>query len=185
MIRLSKGSIECGANVKIAPTVIFLRGDNMGGEVAKVRIGSGSIIRDGTIIYEGVTLGQNVIIDHNCIVREFCVIADNTRLMNNSELGREIKIGENSRISGFLANRSLVGNNTSMFGSLLHTNKKHGGGLIETSPRIGSNVMIGKQSLIIGAVEVKDGMKIRAGSIVTEKTIVLDPYFLERFFKRV
>lgn len=165
MNRLESGKIKLGDNYRIAPSVLFLQPERTQREWM-IRIGDNVTIRDGTIIYAGVRIGDNVTIDHYCVIRESVVIGNDVRVMNFSEINRDVEIGPQCRIAGYLANRVKVGKRTSAFGYLLHEYPIHGAGMIEDSPVVGNDVVVGRLAVIAGNVKVKDGQRVRAGDVL-------------------
>lgn len=162
-------NVHIDENVHIHHGVIFLLPDCAKRNLRNIiKIKSGTTIRHGAILYGPCTIDENCTIDHFVIIREGTHVGANTRLMNRTELGTDVKIGTECRISGYAASRSFIGDKTSMFGSLIHKYEKHRGGLIEASPTVGSNVLIGWNALVVGGIYIGNRSIVKAHSIVTK-----------------
>lgn len=134
-----------------------------------------TIIRSGTIVYSGTHIDKNVDIAHNCLVRENCNIGRDTQIITGAQIMGSVTIGNGCRIAGTLANRTYVGNGSSMLGHAMHRFKIGVPGHIEFAPKIGKGVLVGRESAIIGGVEIGDFSIVGAGAVITkpipEKTI--------------
>lgn len=140
-------------------------------------IEDGAIIRSGTTIYSGTHIAKNVDIAHNCLVREDCDVGRDTQIVTGTQIMGSVKIGSGCRIAGTLANRTYVGTGSSMLGHAMHRFKIGVSGHIEFAPKIGRGVVVGRESAIIGGVEIGDFSIVGAGAVITkpvpEKTIWL------------
>lgn len=136
-------------------------------DIQGVEIGAGSIIRSGSVIYEGVRIGKGADIAHNVLIREDSCIGDDCYIMPNAEIHMSVQIGNNVRLRGFACNRSVIENDASMLGMLLHDYKSLKGGEIEDSPHVGEAACVGMSAVVIGGVKIGKNAIIGAGSVVT------------------
>lgn len=166
MFEIDGIEIRSGSGSKVHKGVIFVPSERNGLEHS-ISIGDNVIIRAGSIVYAGACIGDNVTIDHYCIIREGADIGEGCRIRNYTEIGRDVIVGRGCILSGFIANRVKIGENTSSFGHLVHRYPDHGEGYEEASPIIGDNVIIGTQAIIAGEVVISHGERIKAGQLVT------------------
>ena len=124
-------------------------------------------IQVGCLLYEGVKLGEGVICRAYSTIGLNSIIGNNTKIHYRAQIFKNVEIGSNCRIGGFICNESKIGDNTSIYGSLVHHYPRHGGFSKEKSPEIGSNVVIAFNSTVIGGVVVSNNSYIAAGAIVT------------------
>jgi UDP-3-O-[3-hydroxymyristoyl] glucosamine N-acyltransferase len=125
-------------------------------------------LQRGTTIYSGVTLDDGVICEDNCLIRWDTRIGANTKLMFGAFVGSYVTIGSFCRIGGFCGNDVSIGDYSSVFGDLIHSSTKYGGGRRERAPKVGNRVTIGFGAQIVGDVSVDAGSYIAAGSLVTK-----------------
>lgn len=138
-------------------------------------IGHQSIIRSGTVIYSGVTSGVNFDCGHNVCIRERCQFGDNCYLTGNTELRRDVSVGNNTKLAGTICDRSIIGNNVTMLGHLMHTYRSCEPGHIEEAPILEDDVIVGREAYVIGKVQLGKGSFVSAGSAVTTS---IPPYTL-------
>jgi acetyltransferase-like isoleucine patch superfamily enzyme len=131
-------------------------------------IDNNCIIKSGTIIYIGAKIGKNVLCGHNVLIGEYSQIGDNSKIFDGSRIYSDVKIGNNNRINGFCCDRSVLGNNVSMLGNLVHKYPIPIGGLKEKAPIIENFSVIGMGATVIGDVIVHEGAYIGAGAVVTK-----------------
>lgn len=140
------------------------------------KIGNNVIIGCYSVLYEGCQIDDNCIIDDYVKIGFCTVIGHNTRVIYGAMVYKNVTIGFNSIVGGFVCNRVKIGNNCSIFGKLVHRYPRPKWGVIEPSPIIGNNVVVGMGSIIIGDVKIGDNSYIASGAIVTkdvpENTIV-------------
>ena|ERR1700761_4856530 len=100
------------------------------------------------------------------------------------ELPRKLKIGEGLSLfhgQGLVLNQGVImGENCTLRNSTTIGHKKLSDGTFTNCPRIGNNVDIGANVVIIGDIEIGDNVIIGAGSVVTKSfpsncTIVGNP----------
>jgi acetyltransferase-like isoleucine patch superfamily enzyme len=134
-------------------------------------IGDDCYIEEGTIISAGVTLGKNIVCSAFSTIGQNSFIGDNSKIHYRAQIFRGVRIGLNSRIGGFICNDSVIGDNCSIYGKLVHKYRKHGGEEADKqtygSPKFGNNVIAGFNSTVIGGIKINDNVYIAAGAIVT------------------
>jgi UDP-2-acetamido-3-amino-2,3-dideoxy-glucuronate N-acetyltransferase len=135
---------------------------------APTHVGAHSFLRSGSIVYSGSVLEESVDVAHNVHVREDCVLGRGTHVITGAQIMAAVHIGRHCRIAGTLCNRCRVGDGTSMMGHLMHAYRIAVPGEIEASPRVGNGVLIGRESAVIGDVEIDDFAIVGAGAVITE-----------------
>jgi UDP-3-O-[3-hydroxymyristoyl] glucosamine N-acyltransferase len=133
---------------------------------AETVIGPGSTIRSGTVIYSGVRTGKNFDCAHNVVVREGCALGDDCYLKVAADLRRDVRIGDHATICGTVADRSVIGNDVTTMGHLMHTYRSGRRGEIEYGPTIEDNAFIGRRACVIGPICIGKGAYVSAGTIV-------------------
>lgn len=149
---------------------------------AETVIGNNVIIQPGAIIYGGAKIGNRVTIGPSVTVGKGTTIGDDTQLMYGSQIHENATIGKNCRIGGFICDCARIGDNVSVFGSLVH---EYIDGwddevdLTDCSPIIEDNVIIAFNSLIVGKVRVKSRTFVKPKAVVKSDTpgdcIVIPP----------
>ena len=134
----------------------------------EVIIGDNSVIRSGTIIYMGTKIGEYFDCGHNVLIRDNVQIGQNVYIYPSSQVHSNVSIGKNCRISGWIGNRSIIEDNVSMFGNLIHKYEQKIGGITEQAPIIKSGAVIGWNAVVIGGVVIGEGATVGAGSVVTK-----------------
>lgn len=134
----------------------------------KTIIGKNCIIRTGTVIHSGAIIGNNLDCYRNVLIGNRTKIGNNVYIMDSSRIFLDVKIGDNVRLNGFCANRTIVEDNASMLGYLVHKYMPPYAGRIEDSPVIKKGAVVGMLSIIIGKVTVGENAYVGAGSIVTK-----------------
>lgn len=124
-------------------------------------------IQANCILYEGVKLGESVICNTYSTIGLNSIIGNETKIHYRAQIFKNVEIGSSCRIGGFVCNGSKIGDNSSVYGTLVHHYPKHGGFSNEKSPVVGSNVVIAFNSTVIGDVIISDNSYIAAGAIVT------------------
>lgn len=160
-------NVEFHKNITIGEySIVGKKHHNNNGVHLIVKILSGVNIGSFCTIYENVTIGENVFIDDYIRIGPNTTIGSNTRLLYGAKIYKEVEIGTNCIISGFICNRAIIKENSSVFGMLVHRYPRPKWGVKEESPIIGKNVVVGMGALIVGGVEIGDNSYIAAGAIV-------------------
>ncbi|MCD6573284.1 MAG: HIT domain-containing protein [Thermoplasmata archaeon] len=154
-----------GDNVIIGhPTTSQLRNKNSKGAI----IGEGSIIRSGTVIYSNVKIGKNLDCGHNVLIRENTKIGNDVYILPGTQIHSSVIIGNNVRVYGFISNRSVIEDNASVLGFLLHAYREGKRGLIEKAPIVRNGAVVGMGAMVIGGVEIGKNSIVGAGAVVTK-----------------
>jgi acetyltransferase-like isoleucine patch superfamily enzyme len=131
-------------------------------------IGKECIIKNGTKIYVGARIGNYVLCGHSVLIREYSSLGDYSKVSDGSRICAHVKIGKHARIDGFCCDRSVIEDDVSMLGELIHKYPIPVGGLTEEAPVIEKNSVVGWRAIIIGHVIVHEGAYVGAGAIVTK-----------------
>ena len=131
-------------------------------------IGNDCFIKSGTIIYAGVNIGNNVYCGHNVLIGGYTTIGDFSKIFDGSRIYANVRIGKYARINGFCCDRSTIGDNVSMLGSLVHKYSIPIGGIKEKSPIIHDNTVIGWNAIVIGEIVINEGSYVGGGAVVTK-----------------
>ncbi len=164
------GGTKVADNCTIGDGVILGQPNQMNIKKYKFKptsIGAGSIIRSGSVIYTGVIIGRNFDCGHNVLVREGTCIGNNVYIMPGTQVHSHVKIGNTVRLSGFIANRTVIEDNASSLGTLIHRYRESRGGLIEKAPVIRKGAIVGMGAIVIGGIEIGENSIVAAGSVVT------------------
>lgn len=136
-----------------------------------VFIGQGSAIGHSVVISPGVVLGDNVKLDSQTFVGE------RTRIGNGSEVHgtkvhRDVIIGKNSFIGGEVSNWTIIGDEVTFMGRIVHSYRHPGNAdnwrhsAPQPSPKIGNLSVIGENALLIGGIEIGARCYVAAGEIL-------------------
>jgi len=131
-----------------------------------VIIGDGTQIGDDSNIEDFIKTEQDVRIGRGC------------QLIYRTQICNEAIIGDNCIIAGFICERSKIGQNSRIFGKLIHSQHNPSTGwddTIEPSPIIKQNAFIGFDAKIIGDVEIGEHAYVCAGAVVTKN---VPPYHI-------
>ncbi|HEC65000.1 MAG TPA: hypothetical protein ENI23_06895 [bacterium] len=176
------GSVEIGDNAYIEDNVVigkpnedeiksFLENRTQHKSIdyfinEKVIIGNNCKIRYGTIIHSGVTVGYDLDCFNNVLIGTKTKIGDNARIGDYSQIYNDVIIGDNVRFKGYAANRCVIGNNVAMLGYLVHKFRENIRGIIEPSPVVMDDAIIGMLSIVVGNVRIGRGAYVAAGAVV-------------------
>lgn len=137
---------------------------------ATTEISNNAVIRSNSVIYSGCKIGEKFDCGHNVVIRENCLFGDYVYLFVNTEFKRDVCVGNSCRIAGTLCDRTKIGNHTSMFGHTVHKYLIGEGGHKEEAPIIGDGVIIGREAVIIGDIEISNYTVIASNSVLTKST---------------
>lgn len=132
------------------------------------KIEKGAIIRSGSVIYSGVNIGKNLDCGHNVLIRERTRIGDNVYIMPNTQVHADVTVGNNVRLLGFLCNRSVVEDDASVLGNLVHVYKRGKRGMKEKAPIVKKRAIVGMGATIIGGIIIGENSIVGANAVVTE-----------------
>jgi bifunctional UDP-N-acetylglucosamine pyrophosphorylase / glucosamine-1-phosphate N-acetyltransferase len=145
------------------------------------QIGDGCIIRSGTRIADS-RIGHGVVILDNCLITD-AEIGNDCRIGPSAHLRPKTHLAENARIGNFVeVKNSVIGRNskanhlTYLGDATIGENTNIGAGTITCNydgknkhkTKIGDNVKIGSDTMLVAPVEIGDGAVTGAGSIVTK-----------------
>lgn len=134
-------------------------------------LGRGCQIGEHVTIMRGARIGNRVDIDDQCLVEQDVNIGDWSRLIYHAIICNEANIGARCVIGGFVGERSKVGNDSRVFGSLIHSQVDPAAAwdaTVEPAPILRHHVFVGFGSLVIGGVTIGRQSVIAAGAIVTK-----------------
>lgn len=146
----------------------------------------------GAIIGKGSHIAPNTIIgDNNRIGNEFStgfgpaayvgvnnVIGKGVSLVHGAQVLNECEIGDDCFISGYLGERSVLGDRVTMHGNLIHkyfypNEKRPYQNKVEPAPVIKDDAIIGFGAQIVGGVNIGEHAYVAAGAVVVED---VEPY---------
>lgn len=153
--RLPEGSPEAQATVVLGRSVQVGPQSAIG---AGVRIGAHTIVDQYSNIGPGTRIGRRAMITGRCQIGPFCSIADDCVVGSGGSMVGGSCIGPYTRVFGSLANRFLAPADWDEYDPRVRLD----------TPIIGSRVVVGNGSLVIGSVVVGDGAYICAGATVTQ-----------------
>ena len=136
-----------------------------------VRIGRGTRVGHHVYIAEGVSLGERVSIDTMSFIGVDTSIGDNSAV-HSVKVFDSITIGRNSFIGGEVSNWTVIGDDVTFMGRIVHTYRKAGtredwiGSPPKPSPIIKDRAVVGENAMLIGGVNIGAGAYIAAGEIV-------------------
>ena len=140
----------------------------------RAKIGKNYTIRSFTIIYPNNVIGNNFTTGHFVLIREGNRIGNNVVVGTNSILEGNCRIGNNVVIhSNVQLGEGTIIEEGSWIGPgcvtllTLHPRCKYKEKCNKAS-KIGKNVVVGANSIIMPGISVGDGAMIGAGSIVTK-----------------
>lgn len=134
-------------------------------------IGSNVKIGAFCVISLGAKIGDNVELDHYCRIDLGSEIGNNTKILYSVQIFENVKIGENCIIGGDLIDRAVVEDNVTYMGHMAHSYRNPGSiqdwdTMIQPSPIIRHNSVVGERAMIIGGVSIGPESYIAAGEIV-------------------
>jgi serine acetyltransferase len=130
-------------------------------------IGMRSFVRTGAVLYHGVTTGPDLDCAHQVIVREGCHLGSAVELGPFAYLKRDCQVGYRSRVASELCDRTIVGAHCTVYGRTSHRFLVGVSGAVEDAPAIKDGVVIGREAVVIGPVEVGELSFVGAGAVVT------------------
>jgi len=161
MLRASAGDRV----VELQPSVVAQTPEVLAA-MAITRLGPNATIRAASIIYEGVSAGANLDVAHHVVVRENTTLGDDCYLKCFADLRSSVVVGDRCVIAGLVGDRSVLGDDVTMLGALVHISPGPHRGMIEEGPRLGARVFVGRGAVIVGPVSIGDDAYIGAGAIV-------------------
>jgi acetyltransferase-like isoleucine patch superfamily enzyme len=136
-----------------------------------VIIGLQTRIGHHVVVSPGVTLGQRVHLDSMSFVGAGTSIGDGSEV-HSAKVFRDVRIGKNSFIGGEVSNWTVIGDEVTFMGRIVHTYRTPGDAenwrhsAPQPSPIIGDRSVIGENALLIGGIKIGAGAYVAAGEIV-------------------
>jgi carbonic anhydrase/acetyltransferase-like protein (isoleucine patch superfamily) len=136
-----------------------------------VSIGLGVNIGHQVTISAGVTLAEKVQLDTQSFIGPDTVIGSGSEV-HGVKVFRDVKVGSNSFIGGEVSNWTVIGNEVTFMGRIVHTYRKPGtaddwrNSPPQPSPIIGDRSVVGENAILMGGVKLGEGAYISAGEIV-------------------
>lgn len=127
---------------------------------------------ENVVVCGGARLAPGAILDHNVIVEQDVSIGPRSLLCYASQVCEGAAIGSDCVIGGFIGERSTIGNNCRVFGSLVHRHPRAWLGWDEAEamvdgPRLGDGVFIAFGAVLVGDILVGDRVYVGANAVVT------------------
>jgi len=137
-----------------------------------VYIGQGVQVGHHVTLRGPVTLGNGVEIRDYGSVGSGSTLGENTKLLYRGAVYRDVVIGRNCIVGGSVDTGTVIGNDVTFLGRVLHNYRTPGtfdqltDGVPSPSPRIHDRAVIGEGALIVGNIDIGPGAYIAAGMIV-------------------
>jgi len=157
--------VSFGSSVKVGHASCIGYGE----DDAKTVIGNGVSIGAFCLISLGVTIHDDVELDHYCRVSAGSIIGRNTKLLYGVQIFDDVRIGENCIVGGDVADRTVLEDEVTFLGEIVHSHRNANLGwdtTLEPSPVIRRGSFVGVNALIIGGVIIGPQSYIGAGEIV-------------------
>ena len=131
-------------------------------------LGARSFVRTGSVIYSGVEIGDQLDCAHHVVVREGCWLGSSVELGPFAYLKRDCRVGHYTRIATELCDRTYVGQHCSIYGRTSHKFLSGISGLVEDAPAVRDGVVVGRDAIVIGGIEIGELAYVAAGAVVTQ-----------------
>lgn len=131
-------------------------------------IGANSIIRSNSTIYQGTLVGDHFDCAHNVTIREYCRIGNNSYFKVGSTVNPSVVIGDGVVISGLVGDRTVIENDVTSHGHLIHSYTSGERFVVEPAPVLRNGSFVGSGAIVIGGVEIGEYAQVAAGAIVVE-----------------
>lgn len=124
------------------------------------------------IVGNGCKVGNDSIIDDKSVLESRVMIGVKNLIIYSSQVCCDVVIGNNCVIGGFIGERTKIGNDCRIFGSIVHShheplNDWDEDDSEEDSPVIFDKVFIGFKAIISAPVKIGPKAYVCAGSIIT------------------
>jgi UDP-3-O-[3-hydroxymyristoyl] glucosamine N-acyltransferase len=137
-----------------------------------VQIGAGCIIHAWCLIHEGASVGKNVEVHERCSIGSRTTIGANSLILYGAQVHDGVTIGQDCIIGGFVADNTMIGDGSSVFGTLIHKYKRPGRNdwdeTDEPGPRLGKQVIVGWGAVVIGPIIIGDRARILPNTVVSQ-----------------
>jgi len=135
---------------------------------ARAKIGRDTVIEPFTYIHGNVTIGQN------CRIGPFAYLRNGTVLKNDVVLGVYTEVKNSTLADGVRARHhsyigdAVVGQNVNIGAGSITANFN---GRKVSQTKIGDNCYIGSGAILIAPLELKDGLHVNAGTVVSQESV--------------
>jgi len=136
-----------------------------------VYIGKGTRFGHGVVVSPGTVLGENVRLDSQSFIGAGTKIGAGSEI-HGVKVFRDVQIGQNSFIGGEVSNWTVIGDEVTFMGRIVHTYRKPGTSddwrhsSPQPSPQIGNQSVIGENALLIGGIKIGARAYVAAGEIL-------------------
>jgi len=156
---------------KFDHTADQVRMPDIHGSLEMTRIGSGCYIDSHVVIEEGVTVCPNCIVESRATIKKGTEIGKSTLIVHGSHICGYASIAEHCVVGGFIADHSVIGPFSRVFGMLLH--KQDDPILpwddnIEGAPVLEDYVFVGMGAAVIGKIRLGRNVYVCANAVVTK-----------------
>lgn len=176
---VSKNS-RLGKNVSIGPfsvvglptrsSILKANGGKKDIGILPTLIGDRTIIGSNVTIEEGVRIGKDVVIESGAVIEKGSIIGAGSFVVHGARILANVHIGKKCVIGGLIADRTIIGDHSRVFGNLIHRQDNPTSswdGTTEESPRIDEHVFISFGAQVIGNVRIGDHSYVCANAVVT------------------
>jgi UDP-3-O-[3-hydroxymyristoyl] glucosamine N-acyltransferase len=136
-----------------------------------VRIGPKSRIGHQVYIGKAVTLHEGVRLDTMSFVGAHSTIGEGSAV-HSVKVFEAVTIGRNTFIGGDVSNWTVIGDDVTFMGRIVHTYRKAGGRSDwvgsgpQPSPHIRDKAVVGENAMLIGGIDIGRGAYVAAGEII-------------------
>ena len=128
-------------------------------------------VGEQVLVGGGSVIGDKTILDHYVIVESDVVIGRESLACYRAQICAGAQIGDRCVLGGFIGERSTIGSNCRVFGSLVHRHPRNWGGWDDDSsmvdgPRLDDGVFIAFGAVVVGNVHLGEGVYIGANAVV-------------------
>jgi len=135
-----------------------------------VTLEEGCIVSNHVTLYEGATIGASAILEDYSRVGYLSVIGASTRVMYGAYICDRVTIGKRCRIAGFVCDGTVVDNDATVLGSIVHEYANPHAGwwdVDEEPPQIAKHAVVAYGATVVGPARIGEGSYIAAGATVT------------------
>jgi acetyltransferase-like isoleucine patch superfamily enzyme len=139
-------------------------------DVLPTLIGDRTIIGSNVTIEEGVRIGKDVVIESGAVIEKGSIIGAGSFVVHGARILADVNIGNKCVIGGLIADRTIIGDHSRVFGNLIHRQDNPTSswdGMTEESPRIDEHVFISFGAQVIGNVRIGHHTYVCANAVVT------------------
>ncbi len=139
----------------------------------RTAIGPDTYVGYYVLVGAGSSIGKGVILDDFSVVECDVNIGSDSLLIYRAQICNEARIGSGCVIGGFVAERVVVGDQSRVFGKIVHSQRDptvpwDAPDAEEGSAVVKDRVFIGFNALVIGQVTIGPRVYICSGAIVTK-----------------